>query len=77
MLVKTGRNVYTILVRNLADWRILMDGQNDNEQGKQPALEINPAETYQERPVWQRIGAFVLIALVVAATVACAFWKLG
>ena len=54
-----------------------MDGQNENEQGKQPALEINPAETYQERPVWQRIGAFVLIALVVAATVACAFWKLG
>ena len=45
------------------------------EQDQLPVLEINPSEECHERPLWQRIGAFVLIAIIVAATVACAFWK--
>lgn len=50
----------------------------DQERQEQniPALEIKPSEEYHERPAWQRIAAFVLIVVVVAATVACAFWQL-
>ena len=40
-----------------------------------PVLEINPSEKVEPRPIWQRVAAFVLIALIVAATAACAFWK--
>ena len=47
-----------------------------DEKKKEPVLEIKPSEEYQERPMWQRIGAFVLIAVIVAATAACAFWRL-
>ena len=39
-----------------------------------PTLEINPSEEYHPRPMWQRVAAFVMIGLIVAATVACAFW---
>lgn len=42
---------------------------------KLPTLEIKPSEEYHERPLWQRVGAFILIGLVVAGTVACAFWQ--
>ena len=50
--------------------------KNDRDQGEQlPTLEIEPSEEYHERPVWQRVAAFVLIAIIVAATAACAFWK--
>jgi hypothetical protein len=53
-----------------AKWRI-----NMSENGKkQPVLEIKPSEEYHERPMWQRVAAFILIAVIVAATVACAFW---
>lgn len=46
-----------------------------SENGKkQPVLEIKPSEEYHERPMWQRVAAFILIAVIVAATVACAFW---
>lgn len=47
----------------------------NKQKEKQPALEINPSEEYRERPMWQRIAAFVMIGLIVAGTVACAFWK--
>ena len=52
--------------------------KKEPEEQKLPTLEIEPSrEYYQDRPVWQRVGAFVLIAVIVAATVACAFWKLA
>lgn len=47
----------------------------NKQKEKQPALEINPSEEYRERPMWQRIAAFVMIGLIVAGTVACAFWN--
>ena len=47
------------------------------EKQKEPVLEIKPSEEYHPRPLWQRIGAFILIGIIVAATVACAFWKLA
>jgi hypothetical protein len=46
-----------------------------DKQDKQPVLEIKPSEEYHERPLWQRVCAFILIGVVVAATVACAFWQ--
>ncbi|MBQ9270299.1 MAG: hypothetical protein IJ206_12465 [Oscillospiraceae bacterium] len=49
--------------------------ENKEQEPKTPALEINPSESYRPRPVWQRIAAFLFIALIVAGTVACAFWK--
>lgn len=52
-----------------------MADKNQKEQEKLPTLEINPSQEYRERPVWQRIAAFVMIGLIVAGTVACAFWK--
>ena len=45
------------------------------QEDKLPALEIDPSSTYQPRPMWHRIAAFILIGLIVAATAACAFWK--
>lgn len=42
---------------------------------KTPVLEIKPSEEYRPRPLWQRIGAWILIVMVVLATVACAFWS--
>lgn len=52
-----------------------MSKKQPRQQEKLPTLEINPSEEYRERPMWQRIAAFVLIGLVVAGTVACAFWQ--
>ncbi len=49
--------------------------ENREKQEKQPTLEIKPSEEYHRRPLWQRVAAFVLIGLVVAGTVACAFWQ--
>ena len=39
-----------------------------------PVLEIKPAEEYQERPMWQRIAAWIGIVMVVAATGIYYFW---
>ena len=50
-----------------------MDRKEQEE--KLPTLEIDPSTAYRERPLWHRIVAFVLIALIVVATAACAFWK--
>lgn len=50
--------------------------QEKQTEEKLPTLEIKPSEEYRERPMWQRIAAFILIGLIVAGTVACAFWKL-
>ena len=52
-----------------------MSKKQPEEQEKLPTLEINPSEEYHERPMWQRVGAFILIGVIVAATVACAFWQ--
>ncbi len=48
---------------------------NQQEPEKLPTLEIKPSEEFHPRPLWQRVMAFVLIGLVVAATAACAFWQ--
>ncbi len=39
-----------------------------------PTLEINPSEECHPRPMWQRVAAFILIGLIVIATVICAIW---
>jgi hypothetical protein len=56
---------------------LVNSGRDNMEEKKkqEPVLEIKPSEEYYPRPMWQRVGAFVLIGLVVAATVACAFWR--
>lgn len=48
----------------------------EQERETLPTLEIKPSEEVHPRPVWQRVAAFVLIGVVAAATVACAFWQL-
>lgn len=52
-----------------------MAKRQTEERENIPTLEIKPSEEYHERPMWQRVGAFVLIGVIVAATVACAFWQ--
>lgn len=52
-----------------------MAKKQTEEENKLPTLEIKPSEEYHPRPLWQRAAAFILIGLIVAATVACAFWK--
>lgn len=52
-----------------------MAKKQEQEQETLPALEIKPSEEVHPRPMWQRVMAFVLIGLVVAATAACAFWQ--
>ena len=52
-----------------------MAKKQESEQERLPVLEIKPSEEVHPRPMWQRVMAFVLIGLVVAATVACAFWQ--
>lgn len=47
----------------------------EQEQERLPVLEIKPSEEVHPRPIWQRVMAFVLIGLLVAATAACAFWQ--
>ena len=39
-----------------------------------PTLEINPSEEYHPRPMWQRIGAWILIVMIVIATGIFAVW---
>lgn len=48
--------------------------QAQNQKEKLPTLEINPSEEYHERPLWQRIGAWILIVMVVIATGIFAIW---
>lgn len=52
-----------------------MSKNQDQEQERLPTLEIKPSEEVHPRPMWQRVMAFVLIGLLVAATAACAFWQ--
>lgn len=47
--------------------------EKKNEQDL-PVLEINPSETYTPRPLWQRIGAWIGIGLVLAASCVYFFW---
>lgn len=49
--------------------------ESAQEQERLPVLEIKPSEEVRPRPLWQRVMAFVLIGLLVAATAACAFWQ--
>jgi hypothetical protein len=39
-----------------------------------PTLEIKPSEQYHPRPMWQRVGAWILIVLIVVATGIIALW---
>lgn len=41
---------------------------------KQPVLDIKPSEEYHPRPLWQRIGAWILIVLIVIATGIIGLW---
>ena len=52
-----------------------MEQKKQDSQEQLPTLEINPSEEYHERPMWQRVAAFILIALIVAATGIFAFWQ--
>jgi len=47
--------------------------ENKKEQ-ELPVLEIKPAEEYHPRPMWQRIGAWIGIGLVLAASCVYFFW---
>ncbi len=45
---------------------------------KIPTLEIKSSEEYHPRPLWQRIGAWILIVMLVLATGIFALWgKIG
>lgn len=52
-----------------------MADKDQKQSEKLSTLEIKPSEEYRERPMWQRVAAFIMIGLIVAGTVACAFWK--
>lgn len=39
-----------------------------------PVIEIKPSEEYHPRPLWQRVGAWILILLLVIATGIFAVW---
>ena len=45
-----------------------------NKENDLPTLEINPSEEYHPRPMWQRVGAWILIVLIVLATGIFALW---
>ncbi len=53
-----------------------MEKKQSQEEERLPVLEIKPSEEYQERPMWQRVAAFIMIGLIVAGTIACAFWQM-
>ena len=48
--------------------------REDGPQQELLTLEIKPSEEYHPRPMWQRIGAWILIVLIVIATGICAVW---
>lgn len=48
--------------------------KKDEEKDTLPTLEITPSEEYHPRPMWQRVGAWVLIVLIVIATGIFAVW---
>lgn len=50
------------------------DNPKKNGAEERPALEIKPSEEYHERPMWQRVLAWILIVLIVAATGIYALW---
>lgn len=50
-----------------------MDEQKKKEE-ELPVLEIKPSEEYHERPMWQRVMAWILIVMVVVATGIYAIW---
>ena len=45
-----------------------------NKEHDLPILEIKPSEEYHPRPMWQRVGAWILIVLIVLATGIFALW---
>ena len=45
-----------------------------NKENDLPILEIKPSEEYHPRPMWQRVGAWILIVLIVLATGIFALW---
>lgn len=45
-----------------------------NKENDLPTLEIKPSEEYHPRPMWQRVGAWILIVLIVLATGIFALW---
>ena len=54
-----------------------MSEQNLNTPDKEkdlPVLEIKPSEEFHPRPMWQRILAWILIVMIVAATGIFALW---
>lgn len=53
----------------------MSDNKNLNpEEEKLPVLEIKPSEEVHPRPMWQRVGAWILIVLLVLATGIFALW---
>lgn len=50
------------------------DKQKKAEEEELPTLEIKPSQEYHERPMWQRVLAWILIVMVVAATGVYALW---
>ena len=48
--------------------------KNGEDLQNTPVLEIKPSEEYQPRPMWQRIAAWIIIALIVAATGIIGLW---
>ena len=45
-----------------------------NKEDDLPILAIKPSEEYHPRPMWQRVGAWILIVLIVLATGIFALW---
>lgn len=56
--------------------RLSMGKKQRDLEERLPVLEIKPSEEYHERPLWQRVAAFIMIGLIVAGTVSCVFWQL-
>ncbi len=48
--------------------------EEKKEKQELPTLEIKPSEEYRPRPMWQRVAAWILIVLIVAATGIFALW---
>ena len=48
--------------------------KNGEDLQNTPVLVIKPSEEYHPRPMWQRIAAWIIIALIVAATGIIGLW---
>ena len=69
-----GHMVYYFLRNEKLE--VVSVGKKAKNTGEQelPVLEINPSEEYHPRPMWQRVAAWILIALIVLATGIFALW---